>query len=87
MRYDVPNELQPISPWKYFLWTIVYNIPLVGWIFLICHAIGSHNVNKRNHARSFFCVFVILAIVLLIVWLTGAAGDIATFFANLFAPK
>lgn len=87
MSYNVPDELQPMSPWKYFFLDILYAIPLIGFIFLVCHAIGSHNINKRNHARSKFCIFVILLVILVIFWLTGAAGSIATWFAGLFTQS
>jgi len=86
MKYNVPDELQPMSPWKYFLLNILYAIPLIGFIFLVCHAIGSHNVNKKNYARSFFCIVVIALVIAAIFLLTGVAGNIATWFAGLF-PK
>lgn len=85
MSYNVPDELQPMSPWKYFLLDILYAIPLVGFIFLICHAIGSQNVNKKNHARSKFCVLVIVLVIFAISLLSGAASGIATWVAGLFA--
>lgn len=67
MRYDnLPRELQPLSPWAYFGLSILYSLPVVGWIFLVINAIGASNVNKRNHARSFFCVYA-LAIVLIVI--------------------
>lgn len=84
MSYNVSDELQPMSPWKYFFLDILYYIPLIGFIFLVCHAIGSHNINKRNHARSKFCIFVVLFIIAGIFLLTGAAGSIAAWFAGLF---
>ena len=78
MKYDVPNELQPMSPWKYFGLNILYAIPIIGLIFLICHAIGSHNVNKRNYARSFFCVLVIVLVIVAIFYFSGAVTSIIT---------
>lgn len=83
MKYNVPDEFQPMSPWKYFGLTILYDIPLIGFIFLLCHAIGSHNINKRNFARSFFCVLVIVAVIVGIIFLTGAVGSIGTFISGL----
>ena len=84
MKYNVPDELQPMSPWKYFLLNILYAIPIVGFIFLICHAIGSHNVNKKNYARSFFCIVVVALVIVGISLLTGVAGSLATWIAGLF---
>lgn len=71
----LPPELRPLSPWTYFGLDILYAIPLIGFIFLICHAIGSTNVNKRNFACSFFCIYVVVvAVVLLYLLLIAGAG-------------
>ena len=59
----LPEAYRPLSPWSYFGLGILYALPLLGWIFLIVHAIGSANINRRNYARSYFCVYV-LAIIL-----------------------
>ncbi|MCR5458211.1 MAG: hypothetical protein K6F14_09105 [Clostridiales bacterium] len=61
----------PLSPWKYFGLEILYSIPIIGWIFLVCHAIGASNVNKRNFARSYFCFIVVILVFCLIVFLIG----------------
>ena len=68
MKYDVPDDLQPMSPWKYFGLNILYAIPLIGFIFLLCHAIGSRNINKRNYARSFFCILVVVLVIFVIFY-------------------
>ena len=67
----LPPELRPLSPWTYFGLEILYTLPVIGWIFLICHAVGSANINKRNFARSFFCVYVV---VILLAILLGVSG-------------
>ncbi|MBO4353334.1 MAG: hypothetical protein J5860_00165 [Clostridia bacterium] len=83
MRYpDVPDNLQPMSPWKYFGLNILYAIPIIGFIFLVCHAIGSSNINKRNYARSFFCIVVVVAVIVGIFVATGAVTSIATAIAG-----
>lgn len=68
----LPPELRPLSPWTYFGLDILYTIPLIGFIFLGCHALGSANVNKRNFARSFFCVYVVVFVLILMLALSGA---------------
>ena len=68
----LPPELRPLSPWAYFGLEILYAIPLIGFIFLVCHALGRANLNKRNFARSFFCVYVIALILILILIFSGA---------------
>ena len=69
----LPEAYRPLSPWTYFGLGILYSLPLVGWIFLIVHAVGSQNLNRRNYARSYFCVYV-LAIILIAVGGTAAAS-------------
>ena len=83
MNYnDVPYEMRPMSPWKYFGLNILYAIPIIGFIFLICHAIGSRNVNKRNYARSFFCIVVVALVIFAIFFFSGTFGNLITSLAD-----
>ena len=59
----LPSKYQPIGAWAYFWLTILYNIPVLGFIFLIIHAIGAGKIAVRSFARSFFCA-VFLALIL-----------------------
>lgn len=68
----IPKSYRPLGAWTYFGLEILYAIPVVGLIFLICHAIGSENINKRNFARSFFCVYVLVIVVILALAISGA---------------
>ena len=75
--YDnVPQELQPLSPWKYFWLSVLYSFPVLGLIFLIIHSISSANINRKNFALSHFCILVLVAIIIGIVLLAtgGVAG-------------
>ena len=81
--YDnVPQELQPMSPWKYFWLSVLYSIPVLGFIFLIVHSISSANINRKNFALSHFCILVLVAIVVLILVLTGGLATLAGYLAN-----
>lgn len=62
---------KPLTPWQYFGLQILYAIPVVGFIFLLIHAIGCPNINKKNFARSFFCVYVLVIIFAIIGAVTG----------------
>ncbi len=76
--YNVPAELTPISMWGYFGYSILFNIPVVGFIFLIIFAIGAKNVNKKNFARSYFCGIILALIIIGIAALiAGATGGFA----------
>ena len=56
------------------------SLPLVGWIFLIVHAVGSQNLNRRNYARSYFCVYMLAIILIAVLGAMGVLsglGDVA----------
>lgn len=75
--YDnVPQELQPMSPWKYFWLSVLYSIPVLGFIFLIIHSISSANINRKNFALSHFCILALALIIFVIVLIVagGTAG-------------
>ena len=71
----LPEAYRPLSPWTYFGLGILYSLPLVGWIFLIVHAVGSQNLNQRNYARSYFCAYVLA--VLGAMGVLSDLGDVA----------
>ena len=65
----------PLSPWAYFGLEILYSIPLIGFIFLVCHAIAANNINKRNFARSYFCFVIVIVVVIgVLLIIANAAG-------------
>ena len=73
---------RPLSPWAYFGLEILYSIPIIGFIFLLIHAIGGGNINRRNFARSYFCVLIIVLIAGVIFFLVGGLGYIQAFIQN-----
>ena len=60
-NYD--GDLTPLSPWAYFGLSILYSIPIIGFIIVLANAIGAENVNIRNYARSYFCWLAIAGII------------------------
>ena len=61
-NYDYGYGFKPISPWGYVGYSLLWAIPVVGWIIWLCTAIGSKQRNVRNFARSVFCGFITLVI-------------------------
>lgn len=61
--YD--DKYKPISPFGYLGYEILFAIPIIGWIVQLIFAIGHSNVNVKNFARSFYCVYVIAAVVVI----------------------
>ncbi|MBO4322377.1 MAG: hypothetical protein J5919_05185 [Clostridia bacterium] len=76
------EQLKPLSPWAYFGLQILFSIPILGFIFLIVFSISSANINRRNFARSYWCVLVIVLIVVAIVAALGAAGGLLDWLKN-----
>ena len=75
----LPEAYRPLSPWAYFGLSILYSVLVIGWIFLIAHALASQNINKRNYARSFFCIYILGAIVILLLSFAGLRLDMSQF--------
>lgn len=67
---------RPLSPWAYFGLQILFSIPIVGFIFLIVFSLSNGNINRRNFARSYWCVLVIVLIIIGITLLIGATSGI-----------
>ena len=61
------KEYRPLSSWNYFGRIILYAIPVIGWIFLLVHAINGKNRHGRSFARSYFCGMLMIAIACAIV--------------------
>ena len=70
-REHLPSVYKPLSPWAYFGLNLLYCVPVIGWVFLIWHAISGKNINRRNFARSFFCIYVVVIVLILLAWLLG----------------
>lgn len=72
---DLPEKFRPLSAWAYFGLTLLFSIPIVGFIFLIVYSFNDSNRNRRSFARSYWCWLVILAV------LAGVALIIALILA------
>ena len=64
---NIPEQYEPISMWGYLGYSILFALPIVGFIALICYAIGAKNLNVKNFARSYFCTLIVFVIVIGIV--------------------
>jgi 4-amino-4-deoxy-L-arabinose transferase-like glycosyltransferase len=77
---EIPEQYKPLSPWAYFGLQLLYAVPFVGFIFLIIFSISKGNINRRNFTRSYWCVYILLAVLVLfaviIYAITGAAISI-----------
>jgi hypothetical protein len=72
----IPAEYTPISMWGYFGYSILFSVPIIGWIFVIIFALSASNQNLRNFARSQFCLLIIWIILLLVSCFTGLLASV-----------
>ncbi len=57
-----------MSPWSYIRLSILYSIPVIGWIFMIVFSFSS-NINRRNFTRSYwYRVFAFIGICLILYY-------------------
>lgn len=77
---NIPEEYKPISAWGYFGYQLLFAIPCVGFILLCVFALGgTKNINLKNFARSYFCIYLLIAIIVGILLLFGVSFS---FFSN-----
>lgn len=76
VNYEGPEQFRPLGAWEYFGYSILYSIPLIGFIMLIIFSFNDSNINRRNFSRSFFCGLLVFIAVMAALVATG-------FFAHL----
>lgn len=71
---NIPSEYKPISMWGYFGYQILFAIPIIGFILLLVFSFGgTRNINLRNYARSYFCLFIIIVVAIIFFSIWGSA--------------
>lgn len=65
------GENKPISAWGYLGYELLFTIPIVGIIIAIILALGAHNQNVKNFARSQFCYILVVAVLVFVCTLLG----------------
>lgn len=55
----LPQRYRPLGAWGYFWYSLLFVLPVIGWIAVIVCAAGAKNVNLRSYARSIILAFVI----------------------------
>lgn len=84
---DLPEHLKPISPWAYFGLTLLYSVPIVGFIFLIIFSISKGNINRRNFTRSYWCSLIIVGVILVVALVIGILVGVNVFDMRSSIPQ
>ncbi len=74
----LPEKYRPLGAWAYFWYSVLYAVPLVGFIFLIVFSLSDANINRRSFSRSYFCIYVILAVVFMVLLATGTVAALGS---------
>ena len=71
MDYEGSKKYRPISPWGYIGYMFLYSIPVIGLLFLIIFSFSDKKINRRNFARSYFCLIILSLILIIIAYVFG----------------
>ena len=82
---NLPAQFKPLGPWAYFGLTLLFSIPIVGFIFLIIFSVKKTNINRRNFARSLWIPIVIAAIVFGILFVIALLNGGVESFEDIFS--
>ena len=70
-KIRIPAEYKPITAWGYIGYSLLFSIPIVGFILVLVYSFsGSGNINRRNYARSVLIgllIGIVLAVVLAVI--------------------
>ena len=67
----LPKRYKPLGAWGYFWHSVLYSIPVIGWIALLITAISGKNIVARSYARSYFVALIMVAVGIALVIVTG----------------
>lgn len=82
VRTEVPVQYRPLGAWQYFGYSLLFSLPIVGFILLIVFSFNGNNINRRNFARSYFCALLIFGIIFLIILIVSLITGTSLFGAN-----
>ena len=70
---QIPSNYKPLGAWSFFGYSILFSIPIIGFIINIFLCFNSNNLSRRNYARSFWCWYIIIALAAVIIIASGAS--------------
>ena len=72
----LPKKYRPMGAWGYFWHSVLYAIPVIGWICLIWGACSDKRIVRRSFARTYFVALLIALIIVGVVALLFALNVI-----------
>lgn len=62
MSENENNQYRLLSPWVYVGYGLLFTLPVIGWILAIVFALNDDNLNRRNFARGYWCMVLVVVI-------------------------
>lgn len=75
--FNIPPEFKPLGAWAYLGLSILFSIPIIGWIFLIVFSFSDANLNRRSFARYYLLTFIITLVLIAVLYFTGTLKETA----------
>lgn len=72
-NYKGSEEFRPLSPWAYFGYSVLFTVPVIGLIVNLVFCFSDGNINRRNYARSFWCAYLLAAIIIAVFLVAAPA--------------
>ena len=66
-QQNFSSAYRPLGAWAYFGLSLLFSVPLVGFIFMIVFACDDSAINRRNFARSYLIRLCFVVLGLLII--------------------
>lgn len=67
------NQYRLLSPWAYVGYGILFTLPVIGWILAIVFALNDDNLNRRNFARGYWCMVLVVVILSIVCMVMGVS--------------
>lgn len=62
MSENENNQYRLLSSWAYVGYGLLFTLPVIGWILAIVFALNDDNLNRRNFARGYWCMVLVVVI-------------------------
>ena len=61
----IPVKYRPMGAWKYLGYSILFGLPIIGFIFIIIFSLDGDNINRRSFARYHLLSIVLGSLILI----------------------
>ena len=66
---SLPDEYRPLSGWAYFGYSLLFAIPIAGFVCACVFAFNNSNINRRNYARYYFVSYIVVIVLYVIIFI------------------